>query len=75
MSLPQKVGLELNCERGKFFLCRAKGQRDDVLEHTQSKTDTDLGFIVSSTGVEEFEKNQHDDFFPIWENLVLIYEC
>ena len=41
---------------------RAKGQRDDVLEHSQSQTYTDLGFIVSSTGVEEVEKNHHDVF-------------
>lgn len=63
------MGLELNCER-QVFLCRAKGQSNDVLEHSQSKIDTDLGFIVSSTGVEEFEKNQHDDCFVLFGKIL-----
>lgn len=49
---------------------RTKGQRDEQMEDSQGKTDTDRGPMVSSRGVEEFGKNWRDNCYFLFGKML-----
>lgn len=59
--------MELSSEEGQEDETK---QRDDWMGHSQGKMETGQGSMVSSRGVEEFGKIQHDNCYFLFGKIL-----